>query len=441
MWDVIVVGAGVAGLAAAEMLGRAGRSVLLLEARNRIGGRIYTWRDSIFPIPVELGAEFVHGRPPVTLQLLREGGIGLIQVPETHGLFLDGRVRAIDLVQTLRPLLEQLPAPQAPDCAFSKFLEQTLSGEGMAATRALARIVAESFEAADPEQLSLQALAEDWRVRANEAADYPQFRPIGGYDRLVETLYRRLNLSQVRLHLQTVVTRVRWEPGRVEVHARQLGQPRVFQARTLILTVPLPLLRGDQAPALHVDPPLPEPWRKALAQLEMGAAVRVNLCFREAFWETQAALRALAFIHAPDESFTTIWQPLPLRVPVLLAWAGGPAARRLHGWPEEAVIQEALRTIERLYGVQDPGRYLVSACLCDWQRDPFAQGAYSYVRPGGLAARRVLSQPVHDTIFLAGEATDPEEPATVAGALQSGYRAARNLLATVAGVPITPPIA
>ncbi|SHK71820.1 flavin monoamine oxidase family protein [Rhodothermus profundi] len=439
MWDVVVVGAGAAGLAAAEMLGRAGRTVLLVEARNRIGGRIYTWRDSIFPIPVELGAEFVHGRPAVTLRLLRQGGIGLMQVPETHGLFLEGRVQAIDLVRTLRPLLEQLPPPEAPDSAFAAFLEQALPQE-QTATRALARIVAESFEAADPEQLSLQALAEDWRVRANEAADYPQFRPVGGYDRLVETLYRRLNLTRVRVHLQTVVTGVRWEPGRVEVHAQQLGQPRVFQARALILTVPLPLLQGDQTPALHVDPPLPEPWRNALAQLEMGAAVRVNLCFREAFWETHAALRELAFIHAPDERFTTIWQPLPLRVPVLLAWAGGPAARRLADWPEEAVIQEALRTIGRLYGIQDPGRYLVSACLCDWQRDPFAQGAYSYVRPGGIKARRVLRRPVHDTIFLAGEATDPEEPATVAGALQSGYRAARDLLATQAGVPITPPI-
>ncbi|MDQ7039921.1 MAG: NAD(P)/FAD-dependent oxidoreductase [Rhodothermus sp.] len=438
MWDVIVVGAGVAGLAAAEMLGQAGRSVLLLEARERIGGRIYTWRDSIFPIPVELGAEFVHGRPPVTLQLCQEGGIGLIQVPEAHGLFVEGRVQAIDLAQTLRPLLEQLPAPETPDSAFSTFLEQTLQGEGMAAARALARIVAESFEAADPDRLSLQALAEDWRVRGNEAADYPQFRPIGGYDRLVETLYRRIDLARVRLHLQTVVMRVRWEPGRVEVHARQFGQPRLFQARALILTVPLPLLQEDRAPALHVDPPLPEPWRNALAQLEMGAAVRVNLCFREAFWETQAALRALAFIHAPDESFTTVWQPLPLRVPVLLAWAGGPAARRMHDWPETEIVQEALRTIEHLYGVRDPGRYLVSARLHDWQRDPFAQGAYSYVRPGGLAARRVLSQPIHDTIFLAGEATDPEEPATVAGALQSGYRAARDLLAMVADVPITP---
>ncbi len=437
--DVIVVGAGAAGLAAAEMLGRAGFSVWLLEARDRIGGRICTRHDPIFPVPVELGAEFVHGRPDITLQLLRRAGIGLIRIPEAHGLFLDGRVQAIDLLQTLRPMLERLPDPKAPDRAFSTFLEQDLSDDDLAATRAMARIVAESFEAADPEQLSVQALAEDWRLRGDRADDYPQFRPLGGYDRLIVALYHSLDPEWVQLHLQTVVHTVRWEPGHVEVEAQQAGQKRLFRARALVLTVPLPLLRGEGECALRFDPPLPERWRTALAQLGMGAAVRVNLCFREAFWERNALLRELAFVHAPNESFTTIWHPLPLHVPVLLAWAGGPAARRLHGWSAEEIIQEALCTIGRIFEIRDPGRYLIGACLHDWQRDPFAQGAYSYVRPDGLEARRVLGQPIEDTLYLAGEATDPDEAATVAGALQSGYRAARDLLTALAGEPVTTP--
>jgi len=437
--DVIVVGAGAAGLAAAEALGRGGLSVWLLEARDRIGGRIRTWRDPIFPVPVELGAEFVHGRPAVTLQLLRWAGIGLIRVPEAHGLFLGGRVQAIDLLRTLRPMLEQLPDPKAPDRAFSTFLQQDLSGDELIATRAMARIVAEGFEAADPDQLSVQALAEDWRLRGDEADDYPQFRPLGGYDRLIVALHRSLDPERVQLHLQTVVHTVRWEPGYVEVEAQQAGQKRLFRARALVLTVPLPLLRDEREFALRFDPPLPERWRTALAQLGMGAAVRVNLCFREAFWERNALLRELAFVHAPDESFTTIWQPLPLHVPVLLAWAGGPAARRLQDWPAEEIIQEALRTIGRIFEVRDPGRYLIGACLHDWQRDSFAQGAYSYVRPGGLGARRVLAQPIENTLFLAGEATNPDEAATVAGALQSGYRAARDLLTVLAGEPVTTP--
>lgn len=427
-WEVIVVGAGAAGLAATEALGRAGFSVLLLEARDRIGGRIHTRRDPVFPVSVELGAEFVHGRPAITLRGFRQANIGLLQVPAAHGLFLDGQLQVVDFFQTLRPMLERLPDPTAPDEPFSVFMEQVLKGNTLASTQALARIVAEGFEAADPEQLSVQALAKDWRLIGEAAEDYPQFRPLGGYDRLLKALYRRIDPARVQVRLQTLVTEVRWEPGQVEVQAQQFGKKRTFRARALILTVPLPLLRGDGDPTLHFQPPLPESWRKALQQLGMGAVVRVHLCFREPFWERNATFRDLAFVYAPDERFMTVWHPLPLRAPVLMVWAGGPAARQLRNWPAAEVFQEALRTVRRIYGLRDPARYLVGACLYDWQQDPLAQGAYSYVHPGGLMARQVLGRPIENTIFLAGEAIDTQEPATVAGALQSGYRAARSVL-------------
>ncbi len=435
-WDVIVVGAGMAGLAAAEALGRTGLRLLLLEARERIGGRVYTSADATLPVPIELGAEFVHGRPEVTLRLMQQAGIPLLRVPEAHAVWLEGQLSVVHFLETLQPFLRQLPPAEASDEAVAAFWQRVLTDALPPSTRALARIIAEGFEAADPGQLSLQALAAMWRLRDGEAFDYPQFRPLGGYGRLARWLYRRVAASAACM-LQTRVTEVHWEPGHVIVHALQLGKLRRFEARALVLTVPLPLLQGEGPAALHLEPALPSAWRTALQQLGMGAAVRVTLCFRELFWEQKPLFRELSFVHAPDEPFTTIWQPAPLRLPILMAWAGGPAAQRLAELSMEEIIAEALHTIGRLYGLRDPWRYLVTARGYNWQRDPFAGGAYSFVRPGGLGARAMLSRPVHHTLFLAGEATDEDEAATVAGALQSGYRAATQVQQALQGRALT----
>jgi monoamine oxidase len=436
-WDVIVVGAGMAGLAASEALGKTGMRVLLLEARERIGGRVYTCTDAVLPAPIELGAEFVHGRPEVTLRLMQQAGIPLLRVPEVHALWLEGQVSTIHFLETLRPFLCQLPPPEASDEPVAIFWQRVFTDKVPASTRALARILAESFEAADPKQLSLQALAAMWRFRDSETFDYPQFRPQGGYGRLARWLYRRLEASSTACMLQTRVVAVRWEPGHVLVEAVQLGQLRRFEARALVLTLPLPLLRGEGPAALQLEPPLPSTWNVALHQLGMGAAVRVTLYFREPFWEHKLPFRELSFIHAPDEPFTTIWQPAPVRLPVLMAWAGGPAAQRLADLSMEEIYAQALHTIGRLYGIPDLWRYLIAVRGYDWQRDPFAQGAYSFVRPGGLGARALLSRPVYDTLFLAGEATDEDEAATVAGALQSGYRAAAQVQRALQGRTLT----
>jgi monoamine oxidase len=156
----------------------------------------------------------------------------------------------------------------------------------------------------------------------------------------------------------------------------------------------------------------------------MGQVQKLTLRFRHRLWDERTG-----FLHDPQAAFPTWWTQSPLLVPVITGWAGGPAARALVGAGEAAVLDAALATLAR---VLKRTRRVVESALDGWQRhdwasDPFSRGAYSYVRVGGLERQRALVRPFGGTIFIAGEATDPEETGTLNGALASGRRAARAI--------------
>jgi monoamine oxidase len=165
--------------------------------------------------------------------------------------------------------------------------------------------------------------------------------------------------------------------------------------------------------------------RDALGQLASGPVIKAALRFERPFWEERSP--GTAFFHAPRSAFPTFWTPLHARVPLLIAWAGGPKAERLARLSEKRLIEHALRGVRALFGRVAA---LDAALVHDWHRDPFARGAYSYVLVGGEGAREQLAEPIAETLFFAGEATDTEEAGTVAGGLRSGARAARRILDT-----------
>jgi monoamine oxidase len=172
------------------------------------------------------------------------------------------------------------------------------------------------------------------------------------------------------------------------------------------------------------EPDLPDK-RAALAGLRMGSVVKAVLRFREPFW-TGAGLADLGFLHTPDAPFLAWWPTPPTESAVLIAWAGGPAAEHLAGLDDRSVIDRALEALaDRLRLDRDRLKELLQAWhVFDWQADPFARGAYSYVAAGGMGSGRRLAEPVAGTLFFAGEATDELQAGTVAGALDSGHRAA-----------------
>jgi len=234
--------------------------------------------------------------------------------------------------------------------------------------------------------------------------------------------------------LQTVVTEIAWRAGRVVVRARSYGEDFEAHARAVVVTVPLGILQREPPDrgAIAFVPQLPEQFAHALRGLAMGPVVKAVLLFRESFWERldDGRLAQTGFFRAAGGAFPTVWTQLPIRVPTLTFWAGGPVAERFSDAGPQAIIDKALASLRVLFPSFDARGELETGWAHDWRFDEFARGAYSYVLVGGSDARKLLGIPIERTLFFAGEAAAPiEEAGTVAGALESGARAAREILA------------
>jgi monoamine oxidase len=431
-WDVVVVGAGVAGLEAAGALGEAGRRVLVLEARDRPGGRVDTRHDAGWPHPFEAGAEFVHGRPPALVRLVRRAGARLVEQPQHHGEGDGRQLRPADRVwQQAMELLEGLPQ-SPPDLSY----EQLSAGAGWrrrapARVQRLARAFIEGFNAAPADRISAVSLGRQTAASAEIDGDR-LFRVSGGYQRIIETLVARVRRSGGELRLGATVERIAWRRGAVELAARgalgvSLG---TMHARAALVTLPVGVLRTGRP---RFVPRLPQPKRAAIAALRMGPVVRILLCFRQL--PRPMARRGLTFLHVPGAAVPTFWraspQDAPAQAAVIVGWAAGPARARLPAG-DEARVRAALSSLARGLGLS---RAALAAELAgwrsyDWQRDPLAGGAYTFAPPGALDAPAQLAAPVDDTLYFAGEATHTAGASgTVHGALETGTRAARELLA------------
>jgi monoamine oxidase len=434
MTDVIVVGAGVAGLAAARALHRSGLDVVVLEARDRIGGRIYTHRGPGLAQPVELGAEFVHGRVAATLAIADAAALLLCELTGEWWRAQDGVLHPADSTEDrISPLLARLDPARTPDRSFAAFAEAMRADPALARAVPRAQQYVEGFEAADPARISERWLA---RSEASAAADEQQymFRFVNGYDSLPAALAAALPDGAVRL--SHIVRAIDWSAGRANVHT----DAATMSARAVVVTVPLGVLTAvadGTAGPITFRPDLGPDVRRALEGVAMGSVVRLVFYFHEAFWhDLQPAGRhgdpsAIGFLTVDGSEFPVWWTQFPLRVPMLTAWVGGPRAERLTRQPPSRVTARALEELHRALGISTARlESLVTATWYhDWEHDPFTRGAYSYGVVGGIDAPRVLMEPIARTVFLAGEHTDPDgRSGTVHAAIMSGQRAARDVV-------------
>jgi len=433
--DVLVLGAGVSGLAAAERLARAGCSVRVVDARNRVGGRIHTVRGGAWPVPMELGAEFIQGRITALFALARQMGLPVVELDGARWHSRAGQRTPFDeLPPRIDEILSRLPelASDEDDQSFDQFLAACCAGESLAEARDLARLWIEGYDAADPGRFSVRALVRE-RTAERQIEGHRGFRLVTGYEGIPQTLQAGIPPDRGQVDLETIVTEVHWTPGAVAVEARgSLGAAQgPFSARRLVVALPLGVLQAlpNETGAVRFTPPLAGK-EDALRGLEMGHVVKLVFAFQERFWE-QAFPEELGFLVASDEPFRTWWTGYPVVAPVLVAWSGGPAADALAGLNTEQRVDRALDSLARVVRVPRASvdRQIVAWDAHDWAADPFARGAYSYVRVGGIGAQAVLASPVENTLFFAGEATEQAgHQATVHGALYAGQRAADEVL-------------
>ena len=421
--DILIIGAGAAGLLAARTLAAAGQRVCVVEARDRVGGRVHTSTPAGFTRAIEAGAEFMHGDVPLTKALLLEAGMAW-QAADGHTYQVQsGQLQTdADFFRLLPPLLDKMLALDH-DMPLADFLAQEFAGPEHAELRTFATQFAEGYDAADASRVSAWALRDEWA--AGGADDSP--RPVGGYGPLLHWLAAQAQAAGATLHLATPIQEISWQPG--AVRARAAGGA-VYQARQLLCTVPLGVWQrlAGQPGYLHFEPEIPA-YRAAAAQLGFGSVIKIILEFQTPFWHDR--LPELEFLLS-DAPVPTWWSQRPAPTPQLTGWLAGPAAHRLRDAPAETVLQQALASLSYLLATPLAAlqAQLRAHQVRNWGSEPYAHGAYSYPTVGAAAARAALAAPVADTLFFAGEGVyEGPYGGTVEAALVSGQVAARTLLA------------
>jgi monoamine oxidase len=417
-YDTLVIGAGAAGLAAARHLHDAGQTVLVIEARDRIGGRI--WTDHTFAdFPIELGAELIHGETAVTHELLRAADFQALPAPRKPLLRWGGPTGAkplADLPEELRHTLEALQAaynqlPTQANLATDEALADYLYRHGFSPTAIeMADVLLAQTCCAPITTLSCADLVREMMADHAGAAE---FRIAEGYGPLLAAYS-----SELPIQLSTVVRTIRRNDKGVAV----VTDRGIFYARRVLVTIPVSVL---QAGGITFDPPLSASKQAAIAAFRTEAATKLFYRFSEPLWDEQLAYMMHTGLAA---RWWTSGYPRP-GAAVLCCYVTAKRAQQIDAMAEAAALKVGLDELAGLLGRRDVHEKCIGATRIAWAADPYALGGYAHIPPGAAAARPILAQPEGDRLFFAGEATAYDtNPQTVHGAIESGWRAAREIL-------------
>ncbi|MBC8508112.1 MAG: FAD-dependent oxidoreductase [Anaerolineales bacterium] len=418
---ILVVGAGISGLSAAHTLQKWGYKVIVLEARSRIGGRIWTsreWADA----PLDLGASWIHGirNNPIS-KLAKDNQIEVLETDyDNHWIYgADGNELSDSEYESLDDILysvqeyifeaiEELDNDVSLQTIVENaFAEADISPAERASILYLINSVIEHDYAADSKDLSALYLDEGEEF-GGEDVIFP-----GGYDQIINLLAEGLDIR-----LDEVVQNVEHGNQGVSITTNQ----NKYQADKVVITLPLGVLKSGN---VLFSPALPKEKQNAIHNLGMGLLDKVCLRFPNKFWPQGPEL--LGFISENTGEWAE-WLNVAFykKMPILMGFNAAAFAHQTESWSDQQIVEGAMGTLRKMFGadIPDPGAWQITR----WAADPYALGSYSYNKLGATPeSHDELAAPVGTRLFFAGEATSREYNATVHGAYLSGLRAAEEI--------------
>ncbi len=418
--DIIIVGAGASGLIAARRLAEAGNTVIVIEARTRIGGRAHTTFSKTGEV-VELGAEFIHGDLPLTQELLNEASI---PYHRTAGKFVsnkDGKFEEDELDDDYLPRVMDRLSELKEDMDIRSFLEHEFPGDDNAELRESTIAYVESYEAAEAGNTSSLALYKEWQEEHDTV-----YRIEGGYGALTDSLYHQCVTAGCRFYFETPVKTISYAKDSVSI---QTENGQTFTGRKCIITVPIGILKleANENGYIRFEPAIDNKL-SAAKSIGYGPAIRFLLLFKEPFWEEYE--KNLGFVFG-EEEVAVWWTQQPTKNNLLVGWTAGPKAAAKKNMSDEDLLQQAVTSLANIFSksIQEIKDLLEEWTVANWGQDPYSYGAYTYASMDAERYKKILKEPVLDTLYFAGEGVYIGDfIGTVEAALVSGQEVAERIL-------------